>query len=106
MVVTENSGGRGDFVILCDHASNTLPPDYADLGLQPPEMASHIAWDPGALAVSRYLAERLDAPLLWPDAVRIITRAPRFGFGRSIAGVSLEFKAPAGAPAGHRHVSA
>ena len=71
-VVTENSGGRGRFVILCDHASNKIPPSFAGLGLNAAERVTHIAWDPGALAVSRRLAERLDAPLLWPDVSRLV----------------------------------
>ncbi len=34
-------------VILCDHASNAIPPEYGDLGLPPTELARHIAWDIG-----------------------------------------------------------
>ena len=42
-------------------------------------LQTHIAWDPGALAVARLLSARLDAPLFWPDASRLIidcNRAP------------------------------
>ncbi len=71
-VVTENADGAGGFVILCDHASNTMPESYAGLGLAEADLQGHIAWDSGALAVARLMAKRLDAPLLWPDASRLI----------------------------------
>lgn len=71
-VVSENADGRGRFVILCDHASNLIPAFFAGLGLSEQQKASHIAWDPGALAVARRLSQNLDAPLLWPDMSRLI----------------------------------
>jgi len=59
-----NRAGRSPFVILCDHASNHLPAGYGTLGLDASEMLRHIAWDPGALPVSRRMAEGLDATLV------------------------------------------
>ena len=47
-VRTVNAKGEGPFVILCDHASNRIPPQYDDLVLPPSELVSHLAWDPGA----------------------------------------------------------
>jgi predicted N-formylglutamate amidohydrolase len=32
----------------------------------------HVAWEPGALGVARALSRRLDAPLIWPDASRLL----------------------------------
>ena len=49
-------------VILCDHASNRLPPAYGDLGLPPGAFARHIAYDIGAAWLTRRLAELLEAP--------------------------------------------
>jgi len=72
IVFTENPQGRGDFIILCDHASNKMPPEYDGLGLSEEDLASHIAWDPGALPVSRMLSEQLDAPLVWADVSRLV----------------------------------
>ncbi len=77
IVRMENPDGDGPFVIVCDHASNRLFPDYGSLGLPPEALLSHIAWDPGALPVSRALSEMLDAPLLWPDASRLIVDCNR-----------------------------
>ena len=73
----ENPDGAGPFVVVCDHASNRLPRDYDTLGLPPDALLSHIAWDPGALPVSRALSAMLDAPLLWPDASRLIVDCNR-----------------------------
>jgi predicted N-formylglutamate amidohydrolase len=73
----DNAGGAGPFVIVCDHASNRMPPGYGSLGLAPDALLSHIAWDPGALPVSRRLSRMLDAPLLWPDVSRLIVDCNR-----------------------------
>ena len=43
-------------LILCDHASNAVPPDFGDLGLPAVEFERHIAYDIGAAAVTRALA--------------------------------------------------
>ncbi|MGH6832979.1 MAG: N-formylglutamate amidohydrolase, partial [Methyloceanibacter sp.] len=75
----ENPDGVGPFAIVCDHASNHIPDDYKSFGFADDALATHIAWDPGALAVARHLSAQLDAPLLWPDASRLIidcNRAP------------------------------
>jgi len=59
-------------VILCDHASNRIPEAYQSFGFAEDALQTHIAWDPGALAVTRLLSAKLDAPLFWPDASRLI----------------------------------
>lgn len=71
-VVVENAEGAGPFVILCDHASNRIPKEFSSLNFDAAQLATHIAWDPGALAVARRLSASLDAPLIWPDASRIL----------------------------------
>jgi predicted N-formylglutamate amidohydrolase len=71
-VVVENPVGAGPFVIVCDHASNRIPDEYRSYGFAEDALATHIAWDPGALAVSRRLSTRLEAPLLWPDISRLV----------------------------------
>jgi len=71
-VVVENPEGAGPFVIVCDHASNRIPDAYRSFGFADDALATHIAWDPGALAVSRRLSALLDAPLLWPDVSRLV----------------------------------
>ena len=49
-------------LILCDHASNALPPECGSLGLPPEAFARHIAYDIGAAGVTRRLAQLLNAP--------------------------------------------
>ena len=71
-IVAENPEGTGPFVILCDHASNRIPDEYKSFGFADDALETHIAWDPGALAVSRRLSALLDAPLLWPDVSRLV----------------------------------
>jgi predicted N-formylglutamate amidohydrolase len=72
LVRLEGAVTAGDFVIVCDHASNRVPPGFGDLGVSEAELQRHIAWDPGALPVSRALAERLGCPLIYPDASRLL----------------------------------
>ena len=57
-----NEAGTSRFVLLCEHASNHIPPGYGGLGLTGPQLTSHIAWDIGAAALTRYLSQHLDAP--------------------------------------------
>ena len=59
-------------MILCDHASNRIPEAYQSFGFAAEALQTHIAWDPGALAVARLLSAKLDAPFFWPDASRLI----------------------------------
>lgn len=68
----ENPDGAGQFVVICDHASNYIPEELHSLGLSEESKGLHIAWDPGALPVARQVAERLDAPLCWPDMSRLV----------------------------------
>lgn len=46
-------------LLLCDHASNALPPEYGNLGLAASQFERHIAYDIGARAVTLGLAARL-----------------------------------------------
>lgn len=64
----------GDWIILCDHASNRVPPFIADgdLGLPAEDMARHIAWDPGALGVAAAVAAALDSPLIHSNYSRLV----------------------------------
>jgi predicted N-formylglutamate amidohydrolase len=44
-----NAAGSGPFLIVCEHASSFIPPEFGALGLDAGALASHIARDPGAL---------------------------------------------------------
>src|ERR1044072_7243855 len=56
-----NDTGRSPFVLICEHASNHIPAEYARLGLDEKELGRHIAGDIGAARVTRALSERIDA---------------------------------------------
>jgi predicted N-formylglutamate amidohydrolase len=66
--MTENAfeacpgSGKSPLLFLCDHASNRLP--EGGLGLAPALLATHIAYDIGAAALTRALARAYDAPAL------------------------------------------
>lgn len=79
LIVGENPGGSGPFVFVCDHASNRIPQEFKSFGFAEEALATHIAWDPGALGVARHLSARFDGPLFWPDVSRLVldcNRAP------------------------------
>ncbi|WP_083096269.1 N-formylglutamate amidohydrolase [Pseudophaeobacter leonis] len=71
-----NGAGRGEALILCEHASHHIPRRYGDLGLAGgltgADRQSHAAWDPGARAVSRALSAALDAPLIAARVSRLV----------------------------------
>lgn len=58
-VGVENAAAKGDVVLVCEHASATIPEKLGTLGLSPDVLSSHAAWDPGALAVARLLSQKL-----------------------------------------------
>jgi predicted N-formylglutamate amidohydrolase len=66
--------GRADrgLLVLCDHASNWLPPEYGTLGLDPAQLKRHIAYDIGAEAVVRRVAARLGAPAVLSRFSRLL----------------------------------
>jgi predicted N-formylglutamate amidohydrolase len=67
-----NERGRAPVVLVVDHASNFIPPVWGDLGLGEAERAAHIAWDPGALPVARFMSGILDAPLFHGTVSRLV----------------------------------
>lgn len=70
--------GHSDVVLVCDHASNRMPLQLHALGLGEKELESHIAWDPGAFQVARYLSAFLDAPLVFSNYSRLVVDCNRF----------------------------
>lgn len=64
--------GDPGFLVICDHASNALPPDYGTLGLPASEFSRHIAFDIGAVGVARALARLLGAPAVLARFSRLL----------------------------------
>ncbi|MBD8892234.1 N-formylglutamate amidohydrolase [Roseibium litorale] len=71
-VKTLNEAGTGPFVLVCDHASNRVPPGYGTLGLSEADLKAHIAWDPGALGVAQALSRLTNSPLVHSNISRLI----------------------------------
>jgi predicted N-formylglutamate amidohydrolase len=71
-VKVTNPEGSSPYVLVCDHASNFVPPFYGTLGLEPADLDRHIAWDPGALPVARRMAAALDATLIESCVSRLV----------------------------------
>lgn len=67
-----NVHGNSNAVLVCDHASNRVPQQLANLGLRPSELSDHISWDPGAAGVARNLSQQLDAPLILSAYSRLV----------------------------------
>jgi len=59
-------------VLICDHASNNVPPEIGDLGLPAEDMARHIAFDIGVRGVTFEMARRLGAPAVLSTVSRLV----------------------------------
>lgn len=70
--VAVDGDAASGLLLLCDHASNAVPPSTGDLGLSAAERLRHIAYDPGAAALTRALAARLGAPALLTTYSRLL----------------------------------
>ncbi len=71
-VAVENLEALSPVLLLCEHASRRLPEKMGSLGLSDDALESHIAWDPGALAVSQLLVRSLDAALIYQRFSRLV----------------------------------
>lgn len=62
------------WLILCDHATNVIPPwlNGGTLGLPLAEMERHIAYDLGAAGVAVRLGEQLNAPVILSNFSRLV----------------------------------
>ncbi len=88
-VTVINEAGHSPYVLLCEHASRTIPPRYSKLGLPDHELTRHIAWDIGAEGIARHLSQALDAPLILSGYSRLLIDCNRpIGVPSSIPEVS------------------
>jgi len=67
---------RGDaqepVVFVCEHASNFIPPEFNNLGLDDVAASSHIAWDPGARLVTQFLRQAFDGTSVMSNVSRLV----------------------------------
>ena len=64
VVAVHRPDGASEIVLICEHASKTLPKSLGTMGLDEVKLASHIAWDIGAQRVAEMLSDRFDATLV------------------------------------------
>ena len=64
--------GRSAYFLICDHGGNLLPRALGNLGLSALDLQRHIAWDIGAAALARQLADALDAFLIVQTYSRLV----------------------------------
>jgi predicted N-formylglutamate amidohydrolase len=67
-----NEHGRSPFLIVADHAGNSMPRALGRLGVSQTECERHIAWDIGIGAVCRVVADALDATLIQQIYSRLV----------------------------------
>lgn len=70
--IVENAAGKGDVVLICEHAGQLLPESLGSLGIDAKAMSSHIGWDIGAADLARALSKQLDAPLILQRYSRLV----------------------------------
>ena len=62
--IVRGASGASRFLVVCDHATNRLPPEYGTLGLAEDQLKRHIAYDIGALGVAREMGRRLQSTVI------------------------------------------
>ncbi len=72
-----NPGARSRYFLVCDHASNLVPTEFDTLGLAPEQLELHIAYDIGAAAMTRRMAQVLRAPAVLAGFSRLLIDANR-----------------------------
>jgi predicted N-formylglutamate amidohydrolase len=71
-VTVHNENGPSPFLIVADHAGNSMPRSLGRLGVPETECKRHIAWDIGIAAVCRLVADALDATLVQQNYSRLV----------------------------------
>lgn len=72
IVELRNTQGASSVVLVCEHASSYIPPKFNNLGVAEEALLSHVAWDPGAMAVAEAMSDRLDARLIAARTSRLV----------------------------------
>jgi predicted N-formylglutamate amidohydrolase len=71
-VAVSNAAGPSPFLLVADHAGNTMPRALGRLGLAETDCERHIAWDIGIAGLGRLLADTLDATLIRQNYSRLV----------------------------------
>jgi predicted N-formylglutamate amidohydrolase len=88
-VTVRKENGSSPLLFVADHAGNAIPRSLDRLGIPETECKRHIAWDIGIAAVSRLVAEMLDATLVQQNYSRLVIDCNRaLGAAASIPEIS------------------
>ena len=72
IVDVRNTQASSAIVVVCEHASAHIPAKFGNLGLLGQALNSHVAWDPGAMAVAAEIANQMDAILIAAKTSRLV----------------------------------
>lgn len=67
-----NETGDSDWLLICEHASQCVPPQLKQLGLQPHHLNEHIAYDIGAYEMTQALVQELNATAICCNYSRLV----------------------------------
>ena len=94
--ITTINGVYDDYLVICDHASNSIPSEYKNLGLSNKDYESHRSFDLGASDVAIELSKLLDCNLVMANFSRLLidpnrgkddpTLIPKLSEGKIIKG--------------------
>lgn len=72
-----NPASKAPLLLVCDHASRRFPAALGDMGLDPVARRCHLAWDIGAGALTRRLAEDLGCTAVLARYSRLVVDCNR-----------------------------
>ena len=72
-----NHNEHSKIIILCDHASKTIPKKYKNLGLSQKNVNKHIGWDIGALKLAKKISKRTNSTLIYSGYSRLLVDCNR-----------------------------
>lgn len=67
-----NPEGTSPILLACEHAGQGIPLALGNLGINRDQLDMHIGWDIGAAALTRLLAERLNATAIFQHYSRLV----------------------------------
>jgi len=98
-----NADGKSPFLLVADHAGNSIPRALGRLGLIEPDCKRHIAWDIGIAGFGHLLADQLDANLIKQNYSRLVIDCNRpLDAATSILRISEDTQIPGNADVNER----
>ena len=86
---------KNHLIFICDHASNFIPPNYNNLGLEEKHLKSHIAFDLGAKKFCQILSEELKQTSFYSNFSRLLIDPNRSEYSKQlIISKSAEIEIP------------